>query len=210
MSIVVIVKKHGKAVIAADTLYSFGATKVSPTYLDKPNKIHQFKNSYIGVVGAAAHEPVFEHLIANYGDKFSFNSKSEIFDSYLKMHPILRDEYFINDTEEGDDNDYKTSQINGLIANEYGIFGMYSWREVYEFDKFWALGSGMDFALGAMFANYDSIDDALAIAEIAVKAACEFDDGCGLPMTSHIIELSEIEYQAVPSQRKNRKGIKRN
>ena len=35
-----------------------------------------------------------------------------------------------------------------MIANPSGIFAVYSMREVFEFDRFWAIGSGRDFALG--------------------------------------------------------------
>jgi ATP-dependent HslUV protease, peptidase subunit HslV len=190
MSIVVVVKKAGKAVIAADSLYGFGGTKLPSTYLRNQSKIAKFGASYIGTIGATAHENVLDHLFEKYKAKISFNSKKEIFNTYLKIHPILKDEYFLN-TEEHEKDDYESSQIDGLIVNPNGIFGMYSWREVYEFDKFWALGSGEDFALGVLFAIYDLYDEPEQIAEIAIKAACEFDDSCGLPMTMHSVKLSK-------------------
>ena len=46
-----------------------------------------------------------------------------------------------------------------LIANASGIFGVYSYREVFEFDRFWGIGSGRSFALGAMYAVYDKAED---------------------------------------------------
>jgi ATP-dependent HslUV protease, peptidase subunit HslV len=191
MSIIVVVKKNGKAVIAADTLYGFeGGANVKSSYLHNQSKIHKFGNSYIAVVGATAHENVLEHLFAKYKSKISFDSKKEIFETYLQIHPILRDEYFLNTTE-NDDDEYQSSQIDGLIANPNGIFGIYTWREVYEFEKFWAIGSGRDYALGVLFANYDTYEEPEKLAEVAINAACEFDDGCGLPTTIHSIKLVE-------------------
>jgi ATP-dependent protease HslVU (ClpYQ) peptidase subunit len=102
---------------------------------------------------------------------------------------MLKENYFINTSENDTADTYESSQIDALIANPKGIFGIYSWREVYEFEKFWALGSGRDYALGALFANYDLINEPEQIAEIAVTAACEFDDGCGLLITTHSISL---------------------
>ena len=40
------------------------------------------------------------------------------------------------------------------IANAHGIFGVYSMRDVIEYERFWASGSGGDYALGAMHALY--------------------------------------------------------
>jgi ATP-dependent protease HslVU (ClpYQ) peptidase subunit len=195
MSIIVVVKKVGRAVIAADSLYGFGSTKVHQSYLSKRNKIHLFEDSFVGIVGASAHDNVFAHLVENYKSEISLDSVAKIYNTYLKLHPILKENYFINTSESDGDssNTYESSQIDALIANPNGIFGIYSWREVYEFEKFWALGSGMDYALGALFSNYDALETPEQIAEIAIKAACEFDDGCGLPPVIHSIELARKE-----------------
>lgn len=190
MSIVVVVKKRGKVVIAADTIYSFGSMNAKAEYLNNRTKIHKFGDSFVGSVGATAHENVLEHLFEKHKAKLAFGSTKEIFDTYLRLHPILKDEYFMKPSRGDDEDEYETSQIDLLIANPNGIFGMYSLREVYEYEKFWAIGSGRSYALGALFTNYDSMDEPEQIAEIAVTAACEFDDGCGLPITIHSIPLA--------------------
>jgi ATP-dependent HslUV protease subunit HslV len=189
MSVVVVVKKAGRCVIAADSLSSFGRTKVSPTYI-RCNKIHEANGSYIGLVGATVHDNVLEHLIEREKEILNFDDENAIFDTYLKLHAILKERYFLNPVESEDD-EYESSQIDALIANSKGIFGMYSLREVYEFQKFWAIGSGTEFALGAMLAVYDLFDEPEQIAEAGVRAACEFDDGCGLPMDLYSVELEK-------------------
>ena len=40
----------------------------------------------------------------------------------------------------------------GDIANASGIYGLYSYREIFEFKEFWGKGSGRILALGAMHA----------------------------------------------------------
>ena len=42
MSSIVVVKKAGKAVIAADSLTTFGRTKFGKKYQRNPEKIHKF------------------------------------------------------------------------------------------------------------------------------------------------------------------------
>ncbi|MEZ5424882.1 MAG: hypothetical protein R2747_01335 [Pyrinomonadaceae bacterium] len=190
MSIVVVVKKNDKAVIASDSFSTFGNTRVSPTYLRNYQKIHRVGDSFIGLVGATAHDNVFEHLIETESENLRFDDSKAIFDTYLKLHSILKDKYFLN-TQERDDDEYESSQIDALIANPNGIFGMYSLREVYEFERFWAIGSGTEFALGAMYSVYDHSDEPEKIAETAVRAACEFDDGCGLPLDIFTVELKK-------------------
>ncbi len=69
-----------------------------------------------------------------------------------------------------------------MIANKNGVFGLSSYRYVQEYTKFYANGSGGDFALGAMFAVYgDEGKSARDIAEIGVKAGTTFDDGSAGP-----------------------------
>lgn len=118
----------------------------------------------------------------------SFDNKEKIFETYLKIHPILKDEYFLNNYSD-DEGTYEPSNIEALIANSNGIFGIYERREVYEFEKFWAIGSGENFALGSLLSTYDLFDEPEKIAELAIKASCEFDKGCGLPLESYSLDL---------------------
>jgi ATP-dependent protease HslVU (ClpYQ) peptidase subunit len=62
-------------------------------------------------------------------------------------------------------------------------------REVFEFDRFWAIGSGRDFALGAMYAVYAKAKSAAAIAETGVMAGAEFDTGTSAPVLLHEVRI---------------------
>lgn len=77
-----------------------------------------------------------------------------------------------------------------VIANAHGIFGVYPMREIYEFSRIWAIGSGRKFAMGAMYAVYDQDLSAREIAEIGVRAGCEFDVSSSLPMTVYTVEVA--------------------
>ena len=83
--------------------------------------------------------------------------------------PILKDQHFLNPKEEEDD-PYESTQITALIANENGIFGVYSMREVFEYTQFWAVGSGKEVALGAMYALYPRLETAADVARAGVEA----------------------------------------
>jgi len=77
-----------------------------------------------------------------------------------------------------------------MIANPSGIFAVYSMREVFEFDRFWSIGSGRDFALGAMYAIYEREADPAAIARAGIEAGAEFDTGTSTPITLHQVRIA--------------------
>jgi len=189
MTTIVVVKKGNMAVIAGDSLTTFGSTKLAASHDSSPDKILKHNGSYFGVAGSAAHQLVLENVL-NRNPDFHFNGKAEIFEAFRKMHPILKEEAFLNPKEE-DDDPYESSQVTTLVANSTGIFGVYSMREVFEFEQFWSIGSGRDFALGAMHVVYkDKKSTAEDIARAGVLAGAEFDTGTSLPMTLYKVKLS--------------------
>ncbi len=187
MTTIVVVRKGDSAVIAADSLTTFGTTRLAPAYDRFPEKITGYGDSFLGVAGSAAHQLVLENLLAR-TPNLDFHGKAAIYDSFRKLHPILKDEAFLNPKEE-DDDPYESSQMTVMVANPTGIFAVYSMREVFEFDRFWAIGSGRDFALGAMYSVFDKAPTAAAIAEAGVLAGAEFDTGTATPIQLHEVSL---------------------
>ena len=184
----VVVKKGNVAIIAADTLTKYGDLKFPHQYhVDGNEKIFQFRDSYIGVVGASAHMDVLRTICQKHPDDICFDSRQDVFETYVRIHPILKDEYFINPSPDHEAA-YESSQIDALIANPRGIFGMYSWRTACEYERFYAIGTGREYALGAMFTVYEN-ETPEKIAEAGIRAASEFDDSSGWPMTMKRIEL---------------------
>jgi ATP-dependent protease HslVU (ClpYQ) peptidase subunit len=187
MTTIVVVRKGDTAVIAADSLTTFGTTRLAPEYDRAPHKVAIYRDSFIGVAGSAAHQLVLENLLER-NLELDFDGRPAIYETFRKLHPILKEEAFLNPKEE-DDDPYESSQMTVMIANPSGVFAVYSMREVFEFDRFWAIGSGRDFALGAMYALYGSERTAAQIAEAGVLAGAEFDTGTALPIELHEVEL---------------------
>ena len=63
-------------------------------------------------------------------------------------------------------------------------------REVYEYNRFWGIGSGRDYALGAMYASWERAGTAAELAQIGVQAGTEFDVSSSLPMTLYTLPLA--------------------
>lgn len=190
MSTIVVVKKANRACITADSLTSFGDLRMASVYERAYDKIQQFGDNYFGIVGSAAHALVMDSILRDSDVKVDFSSRNNIFESFRALHPVLKEKYFLSAKDEEED-PYEASHIDALIVNPHGIFGVYSLREVSEFNRFWAIGSGSEYALGAMFAVYDKLDSVEEIAKIGVEAGAEFNNATALPLTSYSVELQE-------------------
>src|SRR6188768_4342412 len=192
MTTVVVVKKAGQIAIAADTLVTFGDTRLAHRF-ESNTKIFQVETeagpSYIGMAGTVAHFPVLRKAMNSMPREIlKLGSKDEVFDTFTKLHPYLKDNFFLQ-TKEEDSDPYESSQFSVVIANASGIYGLYSYREVFEFKEFWGIGSGRSFALGAMHAAYGKARSALEVAQAGIAAASEFDRNSAQPVDVLTLKL---------------------
>jgi ATP-dependent protease HslVU (ClpYQ) peptidase subunit len=188
MSTIVVVRKNGTAVIAADTLTTCGNTKESADYVVNHEKILSYQGSYLGITGSASLQIAVHDFLGRRKKRASLTSIADIFRFGLQLHRDLKEEYFLR---ADDEEDFETFRGDILIANRTGIYGLSSYRYVQEYTRFYANGSGAEYALGAMFASYGEDKTALEIAELGARAGAEFDDGSALPITSHSIKLAK-------------------
>lgn len=188
MTTVVVVRKGGTVAIAADTLVTFGDTRLGHGY-EANLKMFEIGDSWVGMAGTTAHFPVVRRALASLPpEELKLHSRDEVFDTFLKLHPKLKENFFLN-TKEEDADPYESCQFTAPIANPAGIFGVYSYREVFEFDRFWGIGTGRAFALGEMYAGFDKARSAREVAELGVRAGCEFDKNSSAPIHVHTIKL---------------------
>ena len=194
MTTVVVVKKAGHAAIAADTLVTFGDTRLDHRF-EANSKLFKVETvagpSYVGIAGTAAHFPVLRKaMTALPQEQLKLGSKDEVFDTFTRLHPLLKETFFLQ-TKEDDNDPYESSQFSVVIANASGIYGLYSYREVFEFKEFWGIGSGRSFALGAMYASWDKAKSARELAIVGAHAGCEFDKNSAGPVDVYTIKLKQ-------------------
>ena len=192
MTTLVVAKKAGQVAIAADTLVTFGDTRLSHRF-EVNSKIFKVDTtagmSYVGMAGTVAHFPVLRKAMAALPKELlRLGSKDEVFDTFVKLHPVLKETFFLQ-TKEDDNDPYESSQFTVVIANASGIYGLYSYREVFEFKEFWGIGSGRSFALGAMHACWDKAKTAREVAMAGMTAGCEFDKNSGGPIDVFTLKL---------------------
>ena len=192
MTTLVVVKKAGQVAIAADTLVTFGDTSL-PHRFEANSKVFKVDSpqgiSYVGMAGTVAHFPALRKAMAALPkEDLKFGSRDEVYDTFLKLHPVLKETFFLQ-TKEDDNDPYESSQFTVVIANASGIFGLYSYREVFEFKEFWGIGSGRSFALGAMHAVWDKAKTAREVAVAGMNAGCEFDKNSAGPIDVFTLKL---------------------
>ena len=196
MTTLVIVKKAGQVAIAADTLVTFGDTRLSSRF-ESNSKILRLDTargvSYVGMAGSVAHFPVLRKAMNSLpAEQVLLGSKDEIFDTFTRLHPVLKDQFYLQ-TKEDDNDPYESSQFSVVIANHTGIYGLYSYREIFEFKQFWGIGSGRSFALGAMHACWDKAKSAREVALMGVSAGCEFDKNSAPPIELYTLKMKAKE-----------------
>jgi ATP-dependent HslUV protease, peptidase subunit HslV len=187
---VTVVKKDGLAAIAADTLIKWGSAKESAAYISNHEKILQIGDSFVGVTGTATFTAILRDYFEHTSEPIQLDTPANIFRTWNRLHGILKERYFLMPEEDKEDA-LESSRMDCLIANPHGIFGVAAHRTVQEFSRFYAYGSGSDYALGAMYSAYG--DPQLSAGQIArhgIEAAAEFDDGTGLPVTCFTLRLA--------------------
>lgn len=189
MTTVTVVRKDGIAAIAADTLIKWGSAKESAAYIANHEKILRVGETYLAVTGYATFKNILQDYFDHAPEEIRLDSPANIFRTWNRLHRFLKERYYLMPEEDKEDA-LESSRMDCLIANAHGIFGVAAHRTVQEFSKFYAYGSGADYALGAMYSAYHSTHlTAEQIARHGVEAAAEFDDATSVPISSFTINL---------------------
>ena len=184
MTIITAVRKNNEVAIACDTLVTRngGAVISIAEYQSTPSKLIHFGDSIVGFTGSYAVKQIFIDLWEQ-NEPTSLSSSGEIFRWLLSNQATLKSKYFMK-TDNGNDKRQPTESqwLYALLVNVHGIFVITSYREVTEFSKFWAIGSGDRFALGALEVLYNQDLNAAEIAKKAALVATKFHPECGEPV----------------------------
>lgn len=179
MSIAVAVRKDGTTALGADTQTNFGDMKV-PADNVRPIKFRQAGRAYVAVTGW----DLYDNILSDYldGAKPALGTRAEIFRFFMKFWQELHKRYpFVNDQAHPDDRSpFGELDATFLVVSPNGIFHVSGNMSVIPFERYAAIGSGADFALGALHVLYgqDGLD-----ARTLVRRACEtamaFNVYCG-------------------------------
>ncbi len=164
--------------MASDTRVTYGGEIIPGDNL-VVDKVISAGGSYIGSSGWG----VYDNILSDYlSDKSApeLGSEQSIFAFFMDLWRDLHKRYpFVNDQSGDKDSPFGDLDAKFLIANAAGIFLVSSNMSVRRFNKYYAIGSGSSYSMGAMHVLYDGDLNAEAIAGRAVAAAIAFDNDCG-------------------------------
>lgn len=151
-TIVGIRTQKGFSHLAADTLLTSRETRVGT--MDKLIEIESVSKegtdtyqTCIGVAGPATCITALRSILEE--SRYSWKTTLDVYENMLALHCELRDQHGLRVVTE-EDAPFEDSQFTCLVANRYGLWKVLSYREVIPISKFAALGSGREFAIGAL------------------------------------------------------------
>ena len=188
MTTVIVTRKNGKVCIAADSLAKYGSTLESASLIANSDKLVQVGDAWLAPTGPASAQLLLNSYFADEKRARNFSNPQGIFETFVDMQGILKDDYFLNPKEDEHD-PFDSLQMEILVASPAGIFGVYPLRSVQEYTRYYAFGSGAEYALGAMHNAYESCPDACSVAQAGLEAATALDDSTAMPITMQEITL---------------------
>jgi len=199
MSIVCAAIKHDEIAIAADTQMSMGSMAVTAGDLKNCEKLFKVNDSVIGFVGWKAMATMLETIISEKEGLFVLDDRKKIYKSLMNLHKEMKENYFL-ETSEDHDQPVESLQLDALLINKSGIYEIGSYRDVNQYSRFWAVGSGSRYSLGAMEVLYDKGLNAEELVIAGVEAAAKFDKGCSLPVSCEVMKRAVPQHVSIVSK----------
>lgn len=193
MSIAVAVRKGNEIVIAADCLSVFGGLRVSPEN-HRAEKIRKVGASYLATTGWGLYDNILDHFLASKKKLPALSDKNSIFSFFIKLWKELHDRYHMVNDQAAEEEKSPFGDIDAtfMVINPDGIFQISCDLSITEFTQYYAIGSGSDFALGALHVLYDVEGcDAETLARRAVEAAIAFNVNCGGEIVTRKVKARE-------------------
>ncbi len=178
MSVIIAVTRNGRTVMCADTLTTFGDSQKVPAENLATLKIRRLGSSIVGAAGWA----VYDCIVRDYlGERVpELETEGQIFAFFMDLWRVMHDKYsFVNDQAQSKDSPFGDLDSSFILANRNGIFKVSPDMDVSRFGQFFAIGSGAEYAMGAVHALYATVESAEELARRGVATASQFDVFCG-------------------------------
>ena len=188
MSIAVAVQKHGRITIGTDSQTSFGASRMPVENL-RTVKTHRIGNSVMATTGWGLYENILDDYLGRHPNT-ELGGRQQIFGFFMRLWQDLRERYTMvkEQCDKDDDSPFASLDASFLVVNNEGIFHVGTDMSVTQFERYYAIGSGADFSLGALEALYADTPDAETLCNRAVEVAIAFDVHCGGPVQMESVQ----------------------
>ena len=153
MTIAVAVRKGGETVIAADTQNNFGHNR-APIANHRTQKILTVGGNHLATSGWGLYANILDDFL---GRKRlpKLDTERDVFRFFQAFWKALHEHYsLVNDQCQNEEERSPFGDLDAsfLLANAGGIFYVSSDTSVTAFEQYYAVGSGAEFALGALHA----------------------------------------------------------
>jgi ATP-dependent HslUV protease subunit HslV len=190
MTTIAAVKKGKRLCIASDGLSTFGSRKeTGGTHIHEEGKFIEIGPNLVGISGHSSWRLVLKNYFSGKKTTPLWKTPDQIFELFHRMHGELKEQYYLSPPNL-QFLPFESSEFQLLIVNACGIFEVEHSRVVRQYNNYSAIGTGEDYALGAMSAIYDMARDPEEIAKAGVEAAAQFDRKTELPLFTRCIDLT--------------------
>jgi ATP-dependent HslUV protease subunit HslV len=178
MTIVVAVKKGNRVVMASDSMTSRGNERM-PVENGTFQKIVRAGRTLIGGAGWTIYDTIMrDHLARSKPPRLA--NETDIYRFFVRFWRALRERYsYVNDQPVDEKRPFADLDSDFVVAGRKGIFEVGPDMAVVRCERYVAIGSGAHYALGALHALWDRIEDPEALAITACETAVCFDVHCG-------------------------------
>ena len=178
MTIVVAVRKKNRIVMAADTMTSRGNERM-PLENGEFSKVVRVGGVLIGGAGWTIYDTILRDYLKR-ARAVRLSSEAEIYRFFVRFWRALRRQYtYVNDQPADDKRPFADLDADFVIAGKRGIFEVGPDMAVVRCERYIAIGSGAHYALGALHALWERIEDPIELATRACETAICFDVHCG-------------------------------
>jgi len=178
MSIAVAIQKNRSLVLGTDSQCTFGDLRVPQNVV--ASKIRQVGAAYLAATGWGIYDDILNDYLLRTKNA-DLSSRPAVFAFFMAFWKELHEHYpFVKDQpEDGEHSPFGDLDASFLIVSPQGIFHVSGNMTVTEFARYYAIGSGCEYALGAASVLYGTEADSKTICREAVEAAIEFNIYCG-------------------------------
>lgn len=199
MSVICAVRKDGETVMAADTLTLFGDDDVAVASNASTRKFIALGDSLMGGAGWGLYDDILRDYLSD-AQPPDLSSERAIFRFFLDLWKALHETYtFVNDQAASKDSPFGDLDSTFVIANRSGLYKVSSDLCVTRYQQYCSVGSGSQYAYGAMQTLYDRPDErAEDIARAGVAAGIALNAHCGGEIDVAHVDMHAVT-QALPA-----------
>ena len=184
---IIAVRKNGVLSIGGDLFASASILQKMPQeYVRNSEKIFKIGASFLGTDDNEAVSCAMQLFFSK--RKPLFKNEAEIFTEFMALHRTLKEDYFLQAPSKSE-GPFEPLGFHTLIANQYGLFGSFSSHDVIEYSRFYAIGRGCDYALGALEALYEKEKSSENLVRISLEIVAQFEIEAGPPGKIYSLQL---------------------